>query len=81
MVTNYAVKTNNCNAARKFSVAEANVQRWKEQKQKLINTNTIQKSCSGPRHGCFQELEKEIIEFVHFKRKAEELITCKTIKY
>jgi len=29
----YAKKTNNYKAARKFSVAEAKVQRWKEQKQ------------------------------------------------
>jgi hypothetical protein len=38
-VSKYSQKTNN-NAAGKFSVVEANVWRWKEQKQKLINTNS-----------------------------------------
>jgi hypothetical protein len=33
MVINYAEKTNNYNAAIKFIVVGANVQRWKEQKQ------------------------------------------------
>jgi hypothetical protein len=32
MVINYAQKMNNCNAARKVSVAEPNIRRWKEQK-------------------------------------------------
>jgi len=52
----YAKKTNNYKAARKFNVVEAKVQRWKEQKQKLINANSTQKSFSGPKHGHFQEL-------------------------
>jgi hypothetical protein len=39
-VINCGKKTNNYNAARKFSVAEANVQKWQEQKQKLINANS-----------------------------------------
>jgi hypothetical protein len=38
-----AKKTNNYIAARMFSVAEANVQRWKEQKQKLTNAISTQK--------------------------------------
>jgi hypothetical protein len=79
IVINYAEKTNNCNATRTFCVEEANVQRWKEPKQKLIDLNTTQKSV--PRCGHFQELEKETVEFVCFKTKTEVLITCKTIKY
>lgn len=51
-----AKTTNNYKAARKLCVAEAKVQRWKEQKQKLTNANSIQKSFSGPKHGHFQEL-------------------------
>ena len=64
-------KETNYNAARKFSVAEANVWRWKEQKQKVINANSTRKSCSCPQHGCYQELEKEIVEFLHLRRKLE----------
>jgi hypothetical protein len=44
----YAKKTNNYKAARKFSVAEVKVQRWKEQKQKLINTNSTKKIIQWP---------------------------------
>jgi transposase-like protein len=40
-VTNYAKKMNNCSAARKFGVAEANARRRREQKQKLWNANCI----------------------------------------
>ena len=52
----YAKKTNNYKAAGEFSVVEAKVQRWMEQKQKLINANSTKKSFSGPKHGHFQEL-------------------------
>jgi hypothetical protein len=38
-VIKYTDKTNSCSAARKFSVVEANVQKWRLQKQKLINVN------------------------------------------
>lgn len=47
-------KTNTYNAARKFTAAGANIQRWKEQKQKYIDANSIQKSSSDSNHGCFQ---------------------------
>jgi replicative superfamily II helicase len=80
-VINYAKKTNNCSAARKFSVAEANVRRWQEQKQKLRNTKCIRKSFRGPKHGRFQELEKEVVEFVRMKRKIGVSITRERIKY
>jgi hypothetical protein len=74
-------ESNNWNAARKVSAAEANIQRWKEQKQKLTNTNMTQKYFSGFKHGLFQESEKEIGEFVELKWKTGVLITCETIKY
>jgi hypothetical protein len=54
---NYIVKTNNYNAAREFSVAEANVRRWNAKTQKLINANSTQKYFSGPKHGHFQDSE------------------------
>jgi transposase-like protein len=40
-VINYAEKKNNCSAARKFGVAEVNLRRWREQKQKLQNAKCI----------------------------------------
>jgi len=40
----------NYNAARKFSVAETNIRRWKEQKQKTINANSTWKTFSCPQH-------------------------------
>jgi len=40
MVINYTKKTNNCNAAAKLVVAEPNLQRWRQQKEKLLNMNS-----------------------------------------
>jgi uncharacterized protein HemY len=79
-VINYAKKTNNCSTARKFGVPEANVRRWREQKQKLRNAKCIRKSFRGPKHGRFQELEKEVVEFARLKRKTGVPITRETIK-
>jgi hypothetical protein len=53
MLINYTKKTNNCNAARKFTVAEANIQSWRQEKKKLIDANSAQKSFIDPKHGCF----------------------------
>lgn len=50
-------------------VVEARLQRWRQQKQQLISANCTQKSLTSPRHGYFQELEQEIIEFLHVKKK------------
>jgi hypothetical protein len=80
-VINYTKKTKNCSAARKFGVAEANVRRWREQKQKLWNAKYIRKSSRGPKHGRFQELEKEVVEFVRLNRKTGVPITREIIKY
>ena len=43
MVLNIAEKTNDCSASLKVIVAEADVQRWKEQKQTLLNEKFVQK--------------------------------------
>ena len=51
MMINHAEKTNNSNTARKFMVLEANVQRQRKQKEKLINVNYTNKSFNGPKHG------------------------------
>lgn len=58
MMISYTKTINNCNAARKFSVTKANVQRWKKQKQKLTNANSIQKSFSDPSTWMFPRSKK-----------------------
>jgi hypothetical protein len=40
MLYNYAMKMSNCIAARKFRVSNAEFQRWKHSKGKLINITT-----------------------------------------
>jgi hypothetical protein len=37
MVIKHTKKTNYCNGAAKLIDAEANIQRWRQQKQKLLN--------------------------------------------
>lgn len=44
VMINSAKKMNNCSAARKCSVVEVSVQRWREQKQKLMNMRSTWKS-------------------------------------
>jgi len=40
MLNNHAVRTNKRNAARKLRVSETNIQRQRQHKETLINTNT-----------------------------------------
>lgn len=60
------------------SVLQKQTAKVEGQKQKLINTNSIPKSVNGHERGCFQELEKEIVEFVHVKGKTGVPIACNT---
>jgi hypothetical protein len=64
MVINYTKKTNNCNAAAKLIVAEAEIQRWRQQNEKLLNVNSTWKSFSSPKYECSQQSERGIVEFV-----------------
>jgi hypothetical protein len=57
----YAKKTNNYKAARKFSVAEAKVQRWKEQKQKLINANSTKNHSVAPSTDISKNYKKKLL--------------------
>jgi hypothetical protein len=50
-------------------------------KQKLLKAKCIRKFFRGPKHGRFQELENEVVEFVRSKRKTGVPITRETIKY
>jgi len=67
MVIKHTKKTNNCSTAAKLIVAEANIQRWRQQKQKILNMNSTRKSFSSPKYGCFQQSKQGIVEFVCLK--------------
>ena len=53
----------------------------KEQKEKLVNTNSTQKSLYGLKLNYFQELEWETVKFVHLKRNSGMTFTYEPIKY
>jgi transposase-like protein len=67
-VLKHAEQSNNCEAARKYSVSEANVRRWKQQKQQFTNVNCTRKLFRGPKHGRFHEAEEQVVQFVHTER-------------
>jgi len=54
----YDKKMNNCNTAKKVSIVESNTWGWRQQKQKMKNANSTQKSFSGPKNGHFQASEQ-----------------------
>jgi len=43
MVINHSKKTNNCRAARKLIIVEANIRRWRQQMLKLMDANSTWK--------------------------------------
>jgi hypothetical protein len=47
----------------------------KQQIEKLVNTNSTQKSLCGLKLDYFQELEWETVEFVHLKKNSGMLVT------
>lgn len=81
MVINYAVKTNNCAAAVKYGISEVNVRRWKKQYEQLKSCKSTRKSFSGPKHGRFQEIEKQVVDFVKVQRANGMPISCEAIQY
>jgi hypothetical protein len=56
-------------AAMKYSVLGANIWRWKQQKQKFRNVNSIWKFFNVPKHGCFHEDEEQVVQFVSTQRQ------------
>ena len=71
---------NNCVVWRKFGESEVNIRKWQQIKEKLRNTNSSQKSFSGPKIGRYHELEQKIIEYVWEKRNEGLLITLEAIR-
>lgn len=68
IVANYAIQTNNCQAARKYGVIESNVRNWRADLNRLKNANSSRKSFRGPKKGRFHEVERLIVDFIREKR-------------
>jgi transposase-like protein len=81
MLINHAENMNNCEVGRRFGVLDANIKRWRQQKEKMTNANSTQTHSSGLKNGHLQELEQEIIKYVHLKGETGVLFTCEMIKY
>lgn len=65
----YAESFGNRGAARKFGVYESTIRYWKQQKHKITETIPWKKSFSGPKHGKYYSLDKNIFKyFVPFWR-------------
>lgn len=67
-VAKYAITTNNCLAARRFDVTEANVRRWRKDLPRLQNCNKTRRAFRGPTKGRHDELEQIVVKFVQEKR-------------
>ena len=64
IVIKFAETTNNCAAARKYGVTEANVRRWRQQKLKLQDAKLTRKTFRGPKRGHFPEVDRQVVEFI-----------------
>jgi len=71
ILTNRDNQINNCNAARKFWVSEANIQRWWQHKVKLINLTSTQKSSSGPSSVVSRKWNKNYLQLCTYKEALE----------
>uniref|UniRef100_A0A672FP09 HTH CENPB-type domain-containing protein n=1 Tax=Salarias fasciatus TaxID=181472 RepID=A0A672FP09_SALFA len=69
MAIKAAEATNNCQAAKKYGVTEGHVRKWRVQKERLKNANTMRKAFRGPKSGRFREIERRVREYVIEKRK------------
>ena len=54
---------------REFNVAESNVRLWKQQNLTIFATNASRKKFTGPRKGSHPDVEVQVLEFVHERRK------------
>lgn len=80
MVINHAKISNNCAAARKYGISEANVRRWINDEARLKNARSTRKAFSGPQQGRFKEIENEVVDYVREKRKEGMAITRDVIR-
>lgn len=75
LVVNEAVRTNNCAAARKYSITENNVRRWRKDYDRLRSANSTRKAFRGPKKGRFSEIDEQVALFVKAKRDEGKPIT------
>jgi len=61
MLINHAENMNNCELGRRFGASDANIERWRQQKEKMTNADSTQPCSSGLKKGHLQEQEQEII--------------------
>jgi transposase-like protein len=80
MVIKHVEETNNCATARKFGDAEPNVRRWRKQKELLKGANSTRKAFRGPKHGNFNAVDENGLEFVLKKRENGLPVTRETIR-
>ena len=66
MVINAAESTNNCQAAKKYGVTESHVRKWRAQKERLKNANSMRKAFRGPKSGRFREIDRRVCEYILF---------------
>ena len=68
MVAIDAEKTNNVQAAKKYSVSEKNIRLWRKNVSTYKKTNSARKAFRGPKKGRFVQIDQEVYNFVIQKR-------------
>jgi hypothetical protein len=81
MLINHAENMNNCEVGRRIGASDANIERWRQHKEKMTNANSTHRHSSGLKKGHLQELEQEIIDYVHLKGETGVSFPCEVIKY
>jgi transposase len=80
MLINHAENMSNCEVGRRFGASDANIERWRQKKEKMTNANATQTCSSELKKGHLQELE-QITEYVHLKGETGVSFPCEMIKY
>lgn len=79
-VITYAEMHENRPAGREFNVSEANVRRWRNDREKIFSCIAIRKCFSGPKNGRFPEVDEEVKNFVIETRKKALPVTRQAIQ-
>lgn len=85
MVCNEAERTNNCAAARKYTVDEKNIRRWRNEKEVLKIACSTRKAFRGPKKGQHKDLDELVVKYIVEKRAeglpiTREVITLKALE-
>ena len=78
-VIRYAEEHGNRAAGREFTVSEANVRRWRKDKDCIFACQSTCRSFSGPRSGWNPELEEAVASYVHDLRCTGKPVSMRTI--